>query len=199
MNRRRFEIGAGILALSLAILVPTAAMMTGDSQETSLRNAVLAEADAEWQHTESNPPAQLETWHNPDSLIKSRDWDAHDSEILMKIAMAEAEGEGVEGKALVMCVVLNRVWSEGFPDSIEDVVFKPGQFSVMQAGGRYYTTTPDEECHEALSMVARGWDESQGATFFEAYYNTNSWHRNNLKRLFQYGGHIFYTVPDKGV
>ena len=42
-----------------------------------------------------------------ESMIKSRDWDSDDSERLMKIAMAEAESEGVEGKALVMLVVLN--------------------------------------------------------------------------------------------
>ena len=39
------------------------------------------------------------------------DWDADESEMLARIAMAEAEGEDVEGKALVMLVVLNRVWS----------------------------------------------------------------------------------------
>ena len=47
------------------------------------------------------------------SLVKSRDWDTEESQMLMQIAMAEAEGEDTEGKALVMCVVLNRVWSEG--------------------------------------------------------------------------------------
>ena len=52
------------------------------------------------------------------SMIGSRDWGAEDSEILLKIAMAEAEGESVEGKALVMLVVLNRVWSEDFPGSL---------------------------------------------------------------------------------
>lgn len=41
------------------------------------------------------------------STIHSRDLDGEDSEMLMKIAMAEAEGESVEGKALVMLVVLN--------------------------------------------------------------------------------------------
>ena len=56
-----------------------------------------------------------------ESLIKSRDWDEGD--VLMQIAMAEAEGESVEGKALVMLVVLNRVWTDGFPDDISDVVF----------------------------------------------------------------------------
>lgn len=125
------------------------------------------------------------------SMIMSRDWDAEDSEILLKIAMAEAEGESVEGKALVMLVVLNRVWSEDFPGTIEDVVFQPRQFSPVREGGRYYTTEPDRECYEALELVMQGWDESGGALYFESCDNS-SWHSENLEFLYQYGNHKFY-------
>ena len=126
-----------------------------------------------------------------ESLIASRDWDAEESYMLMKIAMAEAEGESVEGKALVMLVVLNRVWSDGFPDTIEEVIFQPGQFSPVREGGRYFTTEPNDECHEALEMVMKGWDESHGALYFESCENS-SWHSENLEFLFQVGNHKFY-------
>ena len=125
------------------------------------------------------------------SLVKSRDWDADESQMLMQIAMAEAEGEDTEGKALVMCVVLNRVWSEGFPDSIEEVIFQPKQFSPVCEGGRYYTTEADADCRAALEMVMNGWDESKGALYFESCENS-SWHSQNLELLFQHGGHRFY-------
>ena len=125
------------------------------------------------------------------SLVKSRDWDAEESQMLMQIAMAEAEGEDTEGKALVMCVVLNRVWSEGFPDSIEEVIFQPKQFSPVCEGGRYYTTEADADCRAALEMVMNGWDESEGALYFESCENS-SWHSRNLELLFQHGGHRFY-------
>lgn len=111
--------------------------------------------------------------------------------MLMQIAMAEAEGEDTEGKALVMCVVLNRVWSEGFPDSIEEVIFQPKQFSPVCEGGRYYTTEADADCRAALEMVMSGWDESEGALYFESCENS-SWHSQNLELLFQHGGHRFY-------
>lgn len=123
------------------------------------------------------------------SMIMSRDWGAEDSEILLKIAMAEAES--IEGKALVMLVVLNRVWSEDFPGTIEDVVFQPRQFSPVREGGRYYTTEPDRECYEALELVMQGWDESGGALYFESCDNS-SWHSENLEFLYQYGNHKFY-------
>ena len=67
----------------------------------------------------------------------------HEDEMLLRTAMGEAEGESVEGKALVMCVILNRTESSLFPDSIEDVVFQRNQFSVTKPGGRYWTLEPD--------------------------------------------------------
>ena len=126
--------------------------------------------------TETDYPARVTLTQRPqpevitynESLVQSRDFDAADSEMLLKIAMAEAEGESVEGKALVMMVVLNRVWSEGFPDTVQEVIFQPRQFSVIADGGRYWTTEPDAGCYEALELVMQGWDESEGALYFES-------------------------------
>lgn len=143
------------------------------------------------QDTEATPVPEAETESTYESMIKSRDWDADESEILLRIAMAEAEGESVEGKALVMLVVLNRVWSDTFPNSIYDVVFQKNQFSVTTSGGRYWTTTPNEECYEALELVYSGWDESLGAFYFESCAG-DSWHSRNLEFLFEEGNHKFY-------
>lgn len=114
-----------------------------------------------------------------------------DGEILKQIAMAEAEGESVEGKALVMRVVLNRVQSDSFPDSVQDVVFQEGQFEPVW-NGRYYSVEPDEGCLEAYEMILDGWDESDGALYFVAADCQNHWHRNNLTYLFTVGNHEFY-------
>lgn len=155
--------------------------------ETNIFGAVAeaAEAAAETETETETEPAEEHT-----TLIRSRDWD--DSDVLMKIAMAEAEGESVEGKALVMLVVLNRVWTEGFPDSIEGVVFEPGQFTPVEDGGRYWSVTPDEGCHEALSMIQSGWDESRGALYFASTDFSHPWHEQNLEYLFTEGKHDFY-------
>lgn len=115
-----------------------------------------------------------------------------DKDNLRKIAMAEAEGESVEGKALVMCVILNRVESENFADTVEGVIFETGQFSPIRSEGRWWTTSPDEECSEALNMVLDGWDESRGALYFESCRNSDNWHSRNCEFLFTYGGHRFY-------
>lgn len=137
------------------------------------------------------PPTEAEPEDTYESMIMSRDWGAEDSEMLLKIAMAEAEGEGVEGKALVMLVVLNRVWSSEFPGTIEEVIFQSKQSSPVTEGGRYYTTEPDRECYEALELVMCGWDESRGALYFENC-GKDSWHSRNLEFLYQAGNHKFY-------
>ena len=129
--------------------------------------------------------------HNDDSLIKSRDLDADDSYLLAKIAMAEAEGEDVEGKALVILVVLNRVWTDEFPGTIHDVIYQKNQFSPI-ANGRFDRVEPDDECYEALGMVMSGWDESDGALYFESEKSADNWHSRHLEYLFTHGGHRFY-------
>lgn len=164
-----------------------------ESRYAMQSNAVVGTAEVmEYKTTQ---PVQTETEPEPtstyESIVMSRDWDAEDSQMLLKIAMAEAEGESVEGKALVMLVVLNRVWSDEFPGTIEEVIFQPKQFSPVKEGGRYYTTEPNKECYEALELVMSGWDESYGALYFESC-ERSSWHSENLKFLYQVGNHKFY-------
>lgn len=118
-----------------------------------------------------------------------------DDYLLAKIAMAEAEGESIEGKAMVMLVVLNRVADESFPDTIGEVIFQHNgdiyQFSPV-GSGRFYNVEPNDECWEALELVYSGWDESQGALFFESCKSKDSWHSRNLEQLLEFGGHRFY-------
>lgn len=126
------------------------------------------------------------------TVMPNIDLDSDDTYLLAKIAMAEAEGEGVKGKALVMMVVLNRVQSDKFPNSVSDVIFQKGQFSPV-SNGRYDGIEPDQECYEALDLILFDeWDESQGALYFENG-SASDWHRNHLQFLFQYGNHYFYT------
>lgn len=113
-----------------------------------------------------------------------------ESQMLLKIAMAEAEDQGVIGKALVMNVVHNRMMSDKFPSSIEEVIFQENQFTPI-LDGRYFDAIPDSECYEALEMVLNYWDGSNGALYFEVTAE-DTWHSNNLEFLFAYGDMSFY-------
>lgn len=131
---------------------------------------------------------------------RSFDWDGDESYLLAKIAMAEAENQDTEGKALVICVVLNRVWSGSFPRTIEEVIFQEynGVYQFSPIGdGRWDKVEPDADCWAALDMVMRGWDESEGALFFEVTNHNPTWHSKNLKKLFEHQDVTFYTEKDK--
>ena len=128
-----------------------------------------------------------------------QNWSEKDKEQLAKIAMAEAEGCDLKTKTLVILVILNRVQSQNFPDSISEVIFEKSgnvyQFSPCMPNGRYYTTTPNSDCYEAVEMVAnmdKESDYSQGALYFECCENPDNWHSKNLEYLYQRGGMRFY-------
>lgn len=123
--------------------------------------------------------------------VQSSPFSGEDEYLLVKIAMAEAEGEDVDGKALVILTVLNRVGSNEFPDTIYDVIYQPDQFSPV-GSGRFDAVEPSDECYQALNMVIDGWDESQGALYFESCDNADNWHSRNLEHLFTHGRHRFY-------
>lgn len=127
---------------------------------------------------------------------ETTEWDTEDEYRLCKIAMAEAEGEDTEGKALVMLVVLNRVESDEFPDSIEEVITQKGQFTAY-SNGRYDRVEPSEDCWAALRLIQEeNWDESCGATYFERTTSAETWHNTCLTKLFTHGNHTFYIEEE---
>lgn len=148
----------------------------------------------EYEMKQQATEVQAETMHGV-NLVGSMDWDADEAYLLARIAMAEAEGEDTEGKALVILVVLNRVWSDEFPNTIEEVILQESngvhQFSVTEDGGRWWLVEPSGDCWAALDLVATGWDESQGALYFESSEDP-TWHSRNLEFLFKEGKHKFY-------
>ncbi len=123
-------------------------------------------------------------------------------QVLLRIVEAEAAGEGLEGKKLVANVILNRVNHPSFPNTVEEVVFQKSggsaQFSPT-IDGRFESVVISDETREAVDMVLAGADNSQGALFFSARSKADpdnmSWFDKNLKWLFAYGGHEFYTLP----
>lgn len=178
--------------------------MTAKPQELEVPEKVYAQIPEETVAPTETPEVPEETaepikagYH---AIVASRDWDANDSYLLAKLAMAEAEGEDTEGKALVVMVVLNRVWSDGFPETIEEVIMEEHngvhQFSVTQEDGRWWKVEPDADCYEAVEMVMAGWDESQGALYFESR-SDSTWHQKNLDFLFQHGRHFFYKDKEE--
>ena len=122
----------------------------------------------------------------------SKDWSAEESYLLARIAMAEAEGCNTQTKTLIIMCVLNRVWSDEFPDTIEEVIFQENQFSPID-NGRWDRVEPNEDCYEAVKIVKEAkYDYSGGATYFENCADKDNWHSRNLEFLYESEGIRFY-------
>ncbi len=120
-------------------------------------------------------------------------------EIMLRIVEAEAGTEDEDGKLLVANVVLNRMASDEFPDTVSEVVFQKesgeAQFSPV-SDGAYYKVEVTEETIRAVERALKGEDISQGALYFAARKYADStkmkWFDENLKFLFAHGGHEFF-------
>ena len=142
-------------------------------------------------------PSKLTYAYNPAMQLNLSD---SEITVLERIVEAEATDEDIYGKMLVANVVINRVHSKYFANSVTDVVFqKIGgsvQFSPI-SDGRYYSVRISDSTREAVSRVLEGEDYSKGALyFFERARTTSSkasWFDRNLKYLLKYGCHEFYT------
>ncbi|MGM0603721.1 MAG: cell wall hydrolase [Bacillota bacterium] len=110
--------------------------------------------------------------------------------LLARVIHGEARGEDFRGKVAVGSVIINRVKSSLFPDTIREVILQKGQFSSLMDGqANYY---PGEEEVAAARAALIGYDPSFGSLYF---YNpdvaTNvGWisRRNYVRRI---GEHVF--------
>lgn len=94
--------------------------------------------------------------------------------ILARLVSGEARGEPYIGQVAVAAVVLNRVRSDDFPDTISAVIFQPGAFDAVWDG--QFDMTPTDSALRAARDAMNGWDPTGGCTY---YYNpstaTNAW------------------------
>ena len=135
--------------------------------------------------------SEIEVDYYPE-FTYSKDWSAKESYLLARIAMAEAEGCNTQTKTLIIMCVLNRVWSDEFPDTIEEVIFQENQFSPID-NGRWDRVEPNEDCYEAVKIVMEAkYDYSGGATYFENCADEDNWHSRNLEFLYESEGIRFY-------
>lgn len=122
-----------------------------------------------------------------------------DYEVMQRIVEAEATGLDEKSKILVANVLLNRVRSSEFPNTVEEVVFQEVngvvQFQPV-SDGRYDTVEVKDDTVDAVNKAILGVDYSQGALYFLARSGSRkssvTWFDQNLTWLFEYQGHEFY-------
>ena len=118
-----------------------------------------------------------------------------DYNTLLRIVQAESGGCDITGKILVANVILNRVDSDEFPDSIHGVVYQKYQFSPVIDGSINRCKVTDET-REAVDRALNGEDPSEGALYFmnrsKSAPKNVRWFDTELSFLFKHGEHEFF-------
>ena len=93
---------------------------------------------------------------------------------MSRVIYGEARGEPYTGQVAVGAVVMNRIKSSSFPNTLSGVVYQSGAFDAVKDG--QVNLTPDSTARKAAQDAMNGWDPSYGAIY---YFNpstaTNKW------------------------
>ena len=116
---------------------------------------------------------------------------ATDIQLLARAINGEARGEPYEGQVAVGAVILNRVESPNFPNTIAGVIYQPGAFTAVSDGQINVPISEDSSVVKAARDAMNGWDPTDGALY---YFNPNTatsdwiWSRPLIKTI---GKHRF--------
>lgn len=121
-------------------------------------------------------PATLKSMGIMSSSSSSSSSSSYNSNLnlLARVIYGESRGEPYTGQVAVGAVVMNRVKSSSFPNTISGVVYQSGAFDAVKDG--QINLTPDSTAKKAAQDALNGWDPSYGAIY---YFNpstaTNKW------------------------
>jgi hypothetical protein len=119
-----------------------------------------------------------------------------DRKLLAQLITVEAPEEPYNGQVAVAAVVLNRLKSGRFPETVRDVIYEPGQFSYQR---KLAAIKPTDAAYRAANEAIQGNDPSHGAQYF---YNPDhaspaGWrffHSGNLQVTARIGSHVFMKL-----
>lgn len=115
--------------------------------------------------------------------------ESYDLYLLAKCVHAEARGESYIGKVAVAAVILNRVDSPDFPNTVYGVIYQPWAFTCTHDG--QIELEPDNASYQAAQDALNGWDPSGGCIYFYNPATSTSkwiWSRQIVKTI---GKHNF--------
>jgi N-acetylmuramoyl-L-alanine amidase len=150
----------------------------------------LWEATKSWRPTAATGPGGG-TKRTAGSVSKSNrlGFTDNDLQMMANAVYGEARGEPYDGQVAVAAVIINRIKSQSFPNTIYGVIFQPGAFTAV-ADGQIWLT-PNEKARQAVEDAINGWDPTGGCIY---YFNPDTatskwiWTRTQIKTI---GKHIF--------
>lgn len=126
-----------------------------------------------------------QTW----SILKRHSANFNEMKLLARAVYSEARGEPYEGQVAVAAVIMNRLQSSDFPNTIAGVIFQPRAFTAVDDG--QFWLEPNATAYAAVYDALRGWDPTRGALY---YFNPDTatskwiWSRPQIDKI---GRHIF--------
>lgn len=131
-------------------------------------------------------PEETEAVQNTETDEESEEILMDDLELLAQLVEAEAGGEDFQGKCYVVDVVLNRVDSPDFPNTIREVIFQPYHFSTVYDGALERASYHmQEDDYNAVKAELKERSNSEITFFTAGNYNPY------CEPLFKYGHHYF--------
>lgn len=141
--------------------------------------------EAQPEKVEESPETSLE----PTAVNVPNGFSQNDIQLMANAVYGEARGESYEGQVAVAAVILNRVNSATFPNTVSGVIFEPRAFTAV-ADGQIWLT-PNDKAKDAVVDAINGWDPTGEAIY---YFNPDTatsswiWSRPQIKKI---GKHVF--------
>lgn len=161
------------------------AILTADMSEPETAHPVATTIV----NVSAEPGAYVIFSEHPEEEVSApniREISDEDRDLIASTIAAEAENQPLEGKILVAHVILNRVDSEVFPDTVREVISAPGQFTTW-SNGQIQKAVPSVQDYEAVKLALRG----EG---HEPVYFFRNQHYGCGKPYTQVGDHYFSTM-----
>ena len=178
-------------------------LLNTDSESQQLAGALLEQSVREQQRKQAAAQTQIEALQK--QILKEKQEEEarrkaeeerraarriqvsdEDYQVMLRIVQAEAGICDEKGKILVADVIINRVLSDRFPDSVKSVVYQPSQFQPV-SNGTINTVKVTAETIECVDRALAGEDYSNGALYFmnrRASGSAASWFDRRLTYLF---------------
>lgn len=181
MTKKCNIISISILIIVWILFITTIKLVQDDlyaeNKETNKQVTVMATAKPDVEENDTDIVQSCE--------VHATYWMTNDEyELFAKCVEAEAGTEGFTGKQYVVDVILNRVDSDKYPDTITEVILQKNQFEVVN-DGRIYDIVPTGETYEAIDKELNHRQDYEITLFRTEYYHTFGTPK------FQYKHHYF--------
>ena len=133
----------------------------------------------------------LSSSFNKEDVVYAASSGTSDIQLLARAINGEARGEPYIGQVAVGAVIMNRVKSASFPNTIAGVIYQKGQFSSVTDGQFDVEIDEDTTVYKAAQDAMNGVDPTNGALYFYNPSKTKSKWLFSLKTVTTIGKHVF--------